>query len=387
MKRLLTALLFVLGLTVLFTVTVAAEDSTATFYNGDNVYVTVTATSDGTVTLPGCTAAKGFVGWAYETADDHRLLPSGTTLSITGDTTFRAVCADLRTLTGAAVSVGSPTTLRFDGALSVKDYQRLTELVGADNVSVGLLIAPTTSVYAAASDSTKFQKDCGAAGLLDRNASIAYTTAACAVFSGRTDPIPDDMLLESYSARAYLTVTTTEGEITIYADYVPEKHDRMAHFVTAMAFEDRTEKPKDDHVYTTPAVTDHYALYPTGALNELEKRLDKVISVSSAWGATPFVANEYAKSIFNYPVSTFTDYVFYTSPYCVDRVIHNGPNYYTSTEPDPTQTGYETYIIVAKEGADIHNVKLYYLGEAHRLPLAAEWKEDGIYLSVRNYAN
>jgi hypothetical protein len=368
MKRLLTALLFVLGLTVLFTVTVAAEDSTATFYNGDNVYVTVTATSDGTVTLPGCTVAKGFVGWAYETADGHRLLPAGTTLSITGDTAFRAVCADLRTLTGAAVSVGSPTTLRFDGALSVKDYQRLTELVGADNVSVGLLISPTTSVYAAASDSTKFQKDCGAAGLLDRSASIAYTTAACAVFSGRTDPIPDDMLLESYSARAYLTVTTTEGEITIYADYVPEKHDRMAHFVTAMAFEDRTEKPKDDHVYTTPAVTDHYALYPTGALNELEKRLDKVISVSGGWDTDPIVANEYAQSMFG----NFTEFLFYTSPYRVDRVLTDQP------------AGFDTYVIVAKEGADFNHIKVYFVGHSYRPPKAEEWKADGLYISVRN---
>ncbi|MBR6726793.1 MAG: hypothetical protein IKM08_01240 [Clostridia bacterium] len=375
-KRMLTALLFVLGLTVLLTVSAAAESGTATFYKGDSVYTTGTADVSGELILPDCSSDKVFLGWCLESTDGNRLYPAGVSVTLTGDeTVFRAVEIDLRTLTGAAVSMGSPTTLRFDGALSVADHASLSALVGADNIALGILIAPATEVYGAEQDSTKFQKGCDADGLLDRAAAtFDYTTATCHVFSGRTAPIADDMLLESFAARAYLTVTTPDFTITVYADYDPEKHDRMAHFVTAKAFEDRTDHREGGHIYQTEAFPDHYARYPEGLLAQLEDRLDKVVSVSqwqlnSATNQTEArVVSEYAKDIYG----GFIAFEFYTSPYRVERVMEDSP------------VGYDTYVVVAEDGADFNHIKVYYIGHSFRPPSADEWKADGLYISVRN---
>ena len=374
MKRMLTALLFALGLTMLLALSVGAESGTATFYNGESVFTSVTTDANGMLTLPqGPTGAKRFVGWSIAVGDLEALFPAGATVELpAGETIFRAVTVDLRTLTGAAVSMGSPTTLRFDGALGAADYQRLISLVGAENVTLGLLIAPATSVYGAQTDSAKFTHGCEAEGLIVRTSAPAYTTADYCVFSGRTDAIADDMLLESYAARAYLTVQTQEGAVTVYADYDPEKHDRMAHFVTAMAFEDRTESRKSDHIYTTADAPNHYALYPEQQLAQLEKRLDKVISVSQWNSQTQTVeirvVSEYAKNIYG----GFTAFRFYVSPYRVERVLEDDP------------TGFDTYVVVAEAGADFHNVKVYFIGHSYRPPSPSEWKDDGIYISVRN---
>ena len=53
-KRMLTALLFVLGLTVLLTVSAAAESGTATFYKGDSVYTTGPADVSGELMAIAC---------------------------------------------------------------------------------------------------------------------------------------------------------------------------------------------------------------------------------------------------------------------------------------------------------------------------------------------
>ena len=374
MKRILTALLFALGLTVLLALSVGAESGTATFYNGETVYTTANTDENGLLTLPaGPAGSEKFVGWSIEVGDLEVLYPAGASVELpAGESVFRAETVALRTLTGAAVSIGSPTTLRFDGALSLADYQRLVSLVGADKITLGLLIAPSTAVYGAQNDSSKFIHGSAADGLLVRTSVIAYSTAEQCVFTGRTDAIADDMLLESYSARAYLTVQTQDGSVTVYADYDPEKHDRMAHYVTAMAFEDRTESCKSGHIYTTADAPDHYAFYPESILEQLEARLDKVISVSQ-WNSTTQsveirVVSEYAKDIYG----GFTAFKFYASPYRVDRVLADDP------------AGFDTYVIVAEEGADFNNVKVYFIGHSYRPPSPGEWKADGIYISVRN---
>ena len=376
MKRILTALLFVLGLTVLLTLSASAESQTATFYNGDTVFTTATADDTGSLTLPaGPKGSRQFVGWAVMSAAGEVLFPAGTTLELPeGESIFTAVTVDLRTLTGAAVSIGSPTTLRFDGALGAADHDRLCALVGADKITAGLLIAPTTEIYGAQSDSTGFMHGCEADGLLDRVSSLR-SAGGYRVFSGRTAEITDELLLESFSARAYLTVSTPEGDVTVYAEYVPENHDRMAHFVTAKAYEDRTETRTGGHVYTTAEAPEHYAFYPESALAQLKTRLDKVISVSQWNSETQAVdvrvVSEYAKNIYG----GFTAFQFYVSPYRVDRVLEDSP------------AGFDTVVIVAKDGADHNNVSVYFIGHSYRPPQASEWKADGIYLAVRNQTN
>ena len=213
---------------------------------------------------------------------------------------------------------------------------------------------------------------CEAEGLTICISTPAYTTADYCVFSGRADAIADDMLLESYAVRAYLTVQTQEGTVTIYANYDPKKHNRTAHFVTAMAFEDRTKSCKNDHVYTTADALNHYALYLEQQLEQLKARLDKVISVSQRNSQTQSVeirvVSECAKNIYD----GFTVFQFYVSPYRVDRA------------PEDDLAGFDTYVIVAESGADFNNVKVYFIVNSYRPPSPNEWKTDGIYISMRN---
>ena len=377
MKRFFTTLLLVLVLAVLLTLTASAEDGTATFYNGNNLHVTLELEGN-TLTLPAAptTAANTrFVGWALEVGESEILYTSGTSVTLPDGMTapvFRAVSVEFKTLTGAAVSVSSPTTLRFDGAIGKGDYDRLVSLVGTQNVQLGMLLAPADSVRGAETDGSKFNLTCGAEGLLDRpTSSFFYSTDRYHVFSGRTDAIADTQLLTMYAARCYLTVFTESGPVTVYTAFVAENHTRMAHYVTAMAYEDRTEIPAGSASYTQ-ATNAIFSPYSAAVLSRLEDRLDHIISISQWNSVTQStevrIASEYAKT----PFGPFTDFVYYTSPYTVARVLEDEP------------AGYDTYVIVANEGADIDRVTAYYIGKSIRPPKAEEWRDDGIYISVRN---
>ena len=61
----------------------------------------------------------------------------------------------------------------------------------------------------------------------------------------------------------------------------------------------------------------------------------------------------------------------YTSPYKVERVLTGEP------------AGFDTYVITGVNGADFHTVSAYFIGGSYRAPDPSEWREDGIYISVR----
>lgn len=372
MKRIFTLLLFILGLTLLLAIHASAEAETVTFYNGSTVYMTRYTDESGTITLPSGPSGgnQKFVGWIQKSGNADTLYPAGSTLTLSegGSMAFEAVKLELKTLTGAAVSVGSPTTLRFDGAVGAADYNRLADLLGAENIKMGILIAPTDSIAGSQSDS-KLRLNTNTAGLLAREtSSFFYTTDRYGVFSGRTNAIADADLLTSYSARAYVTLDFGDRQVTVYATYTPEDHDRLPHYVIAKSFEDRTTAAAGYHVHACADAKNYYSPYSQSALNALRSNLDKIISVSQLDGGK--VLSEYSKTHYG----PFVAFNFYTSPYRMDRVLVDNPK------------GRDTYVIVANSGADTDHISAYFIGHSYRLPNTEwdEWKEDGLYISTAN---
>ncbi|MBQ8357827.1 MAG: hypothetical protein IJX39_08500 [Clostridia bacterium] len=366
MKRFCTLFFLTFGLLLLLSIGISAETRTATFYNGETAVKTVTLDGEGSLTLATAPnmGTKKFIGWAVTRNGTETLHPEGSVFNDAdgiGNLSFHAVGIGLKTLDGAAVTYASPTVLRFDGAVDLSDYSRLTALVGAENITTGVLIAPYSQVSITPLKLTT-------ASVLNRvSDGFLYSTRTLRVFSGSTDTIPDDHLLEKYCGRAYLSVTFGGQTLTVYADYDIEKHIRSAHGVTAAAFEDRFST--SDATHTVPAACGCYSRYSADRLNALQARLDKVIYVSMA--GTGKVESKY--SMDNFDFKEFNT-AHYTSPYRVERFLSDEPH------------GYDTYVITGVNGTDFNTVTAYfvggsYFGVANR---AAEWKSDGIYISVIN---
>ena len=361
MKRFLVFFAAVLGLALLLAIGIAAEEQTATFYNG-TATVTTEQVSNGTLTLPAAptVGTKKFIGWTLVQGEQRTLYPAGATLGTLpgGDLRFEAFAISLQTLKGAAVSLTSESTLRFDGALDRADYDALLALVGADNFRYGVLIAPYKSVGA-----KSIELNAPIDGLLVRTASAPlYTNEQYAVFGGRTDVIPDAAILEKYAARAFVSVQLGGTVVTVYGGYNPADHARSVHGISAAAFEDRTSSATTTHQSQTEAGC--YSRYSATQLTLLRTRLDKVVCVGSITGTD--VENKYSKDNF-----TFIAYDpnHYASPYVVKEILREATSI--------------TYVVVGKDGGDHQNLTAYFLEGSYRAPdRANEWKEDGLYITV-----
>jgi hypothetical protein len=95
-------------------------------------------------TLPQAAACDGeaqFVGWWVQGTAEDGLYPAGATITIgTSAVVLTAAYVHLRVLPGAAVveKDGAPA-LRFDGAIRLEDYERLTAIT---TVELGMLAVP-----------------------------------------------------------------------------------------------------------------------------------------------------------------------------------------------------------------------------------------------------
>lgn len=361
MKRILVFLAALLGLTLLLAIGVAAEEQTATFYNG-TATVHTEQVEGGTITLPDppATGAKKFVGWVLQNGEQRTLYAAGTTLTAlpSGNLRFEAFTVSLQTLKGAAVSLTAESSLRFDGALAKEELDALVALVGANGVQFGMLIAPYKNVSA-----STFTQAADIDGLLVRTASAPlYTNERYAVFGGRTDAIPDEAILEKYAARAFLTVQANGETITVYASYSPADHARSVHGISAAAFEDRSSKATATHANLTAAGC--YSRYNDTQLALLKGRLDKVVCVGSVTGTD--VENKYSKDNFTFIAYDKNHYV---SPYTVKEILRDATSI--------------TYVVVGKDGGNHQNLTAYFLEGSYRAPdRANEWKEDGLYITV-----
>lgn len=372
MKRFFLLLALMVGLAACLALSASAETGKATFYNGEAVVASVNRNSDGSLMLAAApdTGARKFVGWVLKGADGTESLHAARSVynGAAGDLRFEALTVEMQTAGGAAVTFTAPSRLRFDGAIRLADHQRLLALAGAENVSLGLVIAP----YASCNGRAPTREE-GLAGALDRvSADLLYSTDGWAVFAGRTDDIADNALLEKFCARAYLAVRMGSNTVTVYADYDGAKHARSAYGVNAAAFADRTGSAAGSYQHLTDAGC--YSPFDAAKLSQLRARLDKVVYVSILEDAT--VQSKY--SLDNY---TFLEFAcknengtvlhsIYTSPYKVDRVLNNSP------------AGYDTYVITGVDGADFNTVTAYFIGGSYRAPDPAEWQTDGIYIAV-----
>ena len=370
MKRFLVLFILTFGSVILLSLGVSAETREAKFYNNATLTESLALDSAGGVTLPEgpSMGAKKFVGWVVSVEGAERLFAAGDRFVDTagsGDLSFHALGVGIKTLTGAAVSYSSPTSLRFDGAVELADYNRLVALLGADRVKCGVLVAPYMASNAEAFDhSSTFE------GLLDRPAdAFLHSTDTLGIFGGRTDEIGGEALLEKYCGRAYLSVVIDGKTHTVYADYSLEDHVRNAHGVTACAFEDRSATATT--AYANVTADGCYSPYTAQQLNALRARLDQVVYVSIAGNGE--VLGKYSKDNF-----TFYDFntAHYVSPYQVDRMI---------ADDRSNPTGYDIYVVVGKDGADFNTVTAYFIGGSYAPPnRAEEWKADGIYIRHKN---
>ena len=369
MKRIITLIALLLGLTALFAITAAAEDRVAHFYHGETEVDAVVLEGDA-LTLPDApdTGNQSFVGWVLHRADGtERLLAAGAAFSDaggSGNLQFESLAIELRTLPGAAVSTAGADTLRFDGVLELSAYNRLVTLVGTENLTFGMLVAPYVSPAA-------FTLESCPAGTVNRvSAAFAYSTAQFGVFLGATEPLSADDILTRYCGRAYLTVNLDGTPVTLYASYSLKDHMRNLHGVSAAAYEDRMGVASA--TYATQIAPASYSRFTAEQIAFLKSRLDKVIYLHIDLNGDALEESR-IQSKFSMDHFAFSDFEssHYASPYKVERILTNDPN------------GYDTYVITAAEGADINNVRAYYVGGSYRTPnRAAEWRADGIYISV-----
>lgn len=370
MKRLFLLFTVLIGLVLLLSIGVAAEERPVTFYLGGTQVGTATTQSDGTLTLPGgpTMGARQFIGWVLKADDGTESLHAAgsvyTAAPGTAALRFEAFGIELRTLRGAAVNTAAPYTLRFDGVLGADDHTRLLALLGKENVSFGMLIAPYNGPSA-------FDHTSCPTGTVDRVATgFAYTTEKYGVFTGTSEALGDDALLDRYCGRAYLTVKIGNVTKTLYAPYNLADHMRNVHGVSAAAFDDRSATAT---AFYNNATDLGHSPYTTAQLDHLRSRLDKIVFIyvdlTGSGSDASCVQAKYSMDHF-----TFFDFenTHYTSPYTLRG---------TPLINDPV--GYNTYVVIAKEGADIQNVQAYYIGGSYRTPnRAQEWREDGIYVSI-----
>lgn len=370
MKRFLILLAALVGLTLLLTLGTAAEELPVTFHLGGTQVGTATTQSDGSLTLPNgpTMGARQFIGWVQKADDGTEALhAAGSVYTAAPGTTalrFEAFGIELRTLRGAAVNTSAPYTLRFDGVLGADDHARLLSLLGAENVSFGMLIAPYNGPSA-------FNHDSAPEGTLDRVATaFAYTTEKFGVFTGYTAPLENEALVDRYCGRAYLTVNVGGTVKTLYAPYNLNDHMRNVHGVSAAAYDDRVATSTAFYAHST---SEGYSPYTAAQLDHLRARLDKVVYIHPDLSGTGTDASCIRAK---YTMDHFTYFDFentgYTSPYTLRGApLINDP------------VGYNTYVVIAKDGADIRNVYAYYIGGSYRVPdRDLEWREDGIYVSI-----
>lgn len=355
-----------IGAALLMLTLTAGAQSAATCYIGESA-VTITADGDGNLSLPATPLVSGtFVGWVLEKDGAETLYPGGHLYpAAEGETlVFRALSVDLRTLSGAAVSLDEEA-LRFDGTLALGDLTRLSAL--AATLSYGVLTAPADSVMGAGRSFTR-----ETAGVSDHPAAaFDAQNDRQGVFSAYVS-VPAAAFTRRFAARAYLTVTFAGGQTqTFYAPFTVSAHVRSFHAVCAMALEDRKENATARYpVETATAAGTRYSPYSAAALSILAARLDRVVSVDDVI-ENGTLTGGIVKHEFTVDAVNFYTFRYYVSPWQVSGL-----------EKD-AEAGTATFVITGKNGADHHDIACYYIGGSYRTPTGTECAADGYRITER----
>ena len=364
MKRILVLLIACLAVLLLFGCTpdtgttppeggggsVPPTEQKVIIYNGNDQTQFALAEGITSLVLPNAPQMNGatFIGWAYESDSGKTLYHAGaefTDFPETGDLVFRAVGVRLNTAEAATPSL-TEETLTFSASLYGEDYRTLVSILGAENVTVGMLIAPYANVTGG---NRSFTLDCGAEGLLNRTFTPdASATSAYYTVTGTSDAIAPADMLEKLAGRAYLSCTFGGKTVVAYAAYYPLNHTCTLYGASAAAYEVLAASGAD-----------------AALLAPLKARLDRVVNVSTTSGGS--ILQEYSLNNVD-----FFNFTYYHSPYTLSAVLANTPE------------GYTTYVVTGATPDAHQSIVAYFIGRSYRAPDPAEWKTDGLYIAVEN---
>jgi len=192
--------------------------------------------SAGTTTLPDeGSESSMLIGWTYKDDTDTVVLAPGASFTAESDVTLEPLYLDMTMVSGASVRTAAPAGLRFTTNLNEPQYQAL--VATGVKFELGTIIAPNDYItdeftYAALKDAGK---DC--------------LKIPCKIFWGLTDDVRtytgvisnlyEDNYNREFSARAYVTVTYTDGsEKTFYSAFDKSANTRTAYGVSCAALAD-----------------------------------------------------------------------------------------------------------------------------------------------------
>ena len=244
-------------------VTATVGDKTATF--------TVTVDAN-TVTVGGNVVAGGnsytledlyegnYVLVGYKV--NGKLYAVGDTIILTDDIVLEEVVVDFTMLYGASIRLDSTASIRFTAIIDTADFTALETLVGAENVSYGMVLTGGGKTF------TIDSKDAGFKTATYDNDYTLYS----AVMTG----IPESDYETELTAQAYIKVN---GE-TIYSNLADVKDGdtkasnvRSLADVAVAAYNDRNATQEGDYKY---AIDDEFSPYTAKQLEIIAKYMPKV---------------------------------------------------------------------------------------------------------------
>ena len=353
-RKILIFMLFLITCMGILVLAASAESKKVTFYMGDTLYLDTTTDGNGAMAIPAAPGETGetFIGWVLEreTGEKRLFAPGAAFRDESGSATlvFRALTVDLSTLTGAAAGLTLPYSLRFDAALSGSDYRTLVSLVGAENITLGLLTAPYEKIIGKGEN---FTPAGGADFITVSPATLTGTSGKTLLFSARVEGISEKQLLDKFAARGYLTVRFEDGTTTtVLATFRNTDHARSVHAVLAAAFEDVKDNADATHTAEFEyGDAMHFSPYTAAERDFMEAGLDHVISVDTLFEndrEQVSIAQEYSMDGIR-----FQPFSYYSSPYIVVSVTY--------------EERIATVSVRATGGANIRDVTTYYLGGSY----------------------
>ena len=338
------------------------EERIAHFYSVDRLMMSVPFTYADDLEMPEAPDELPFVGWLYEVGGELKICAAGLVpdeLDATGDLRFYALSIRFSSVMTLTPSL-TQESFAFTASVNGDDMRKMISVLGAENVSAGLLIAPYGEVTG---PEREFTLECGAAGLLDCKAQSFSATEGNYLLTGSTGVIAPEQLLEKYAARAYITYNFLGYTMTMYGDYFPLMHTASLHGASATAYEELSATA--DEIFAYAVETEQgtrYSRYTPAEREILRERLDRAVYVDSANGR---VQSKYSLNNVD-----FYDYVYYVSPYAVVTVS------------DELTPGARTFVVAGVDGADHQDLDAYFIGGSYRPPKSEEWHEDGLYIAV-----
>ncbi|MCR5608247.1 MAG: leucine-rich repeat protein [Lachnospiraceae bacterium] len=216
------------------------EQYKVTYYrrNGD-LYDTQYVDKGGKITLKESVKTDGriFAGWVAKSSQGNVFLPAKAEYKPTGNTVFEEVSIKLYMLNGAAIKLKSTTGLRFSSRVDISSYNEISKY--ATTFEYGTLVCASDSIKS----TDRFTKELLAKDgvkYMEIPTKVWYSvTDTYREFTGVITNITGNNFEKKFSARAYLSITYTNGATeNVYADF-SETNSRSVKYVAQAAFNDK----------------------------------------------------------------------------------------------------------------------------------------------------